>query len=85
MIDKKSKTLYALVIQGKHDVIKWGHPNAVICRRKLMASLNHHFMCKLFNCFQDDIFLCMVVEYGEEGGDLLSAIGTNHPEGFCSI
>ncbi len=68
MIDKKSKTLYALEIQDK-----------------LMASLNHHFMCKLFNCFQDDIFLCMVVEYGEEGGDLLSAIGTNHPEGFCSI
>jgi CRP-like cAMP-binding protein len=75
VMDKRSNTLYALKIQDKRDVIKRGQPNAIIRERKLMASVEHPFICKLFNCFQDDIFLYMVVEYGE-GGDLLSAIDT---------
>jgi hypothetical protein len=81
VIDKRNETRYALKIQDKRDVIKWGQPNAILRERKLMASVQHPFVCKLFNCFQDDIFLYMVVEYGD-GGDLLSAIDANQPAGL---
>jgi hypothetical protein len=46
-----------------------------------MASVDHHFLFKLFNCFQNDIFLDMVVEF-KEVGDLLSDFDTNQPGGL---
>ncbi len=81
VIDKRNETPYALKIQDKRDIIKWGQPNAIIREKKLMASVDHPFVCKLLNCFHDEIFLYMVMEYGV-GGDLLSAIDTNQSDGI---
>jgi len=71
--DKQSKNVYALKIQSKRVVVSHEQYDGVVREKNIMAQINHPFVIKLVNAFQDDTFLYMVLEM-YQGGELFSVI-----------
>lgn len=79
--DKKDKnTTYALKIQCKKELIKHGQAAGVIREKNLMASIEHPFVIRLVNAFQDEYNLYMVMSLAQ-GGELFSVIHTQTSDG----
>ena len=79
--DKKRKKTYALKILDKHEVIERSQEKNVVREKNLMTSLNHPFVIKIINSFQDKHSLFMVMEF-IQGGELFSVIHSSTKNGI---
>jgi CRP-like cAMP-binding protein/tRNA A-37 threonylcarbamoyl transferase component Bud32 len=68
-----SKTGYALKIQSKRALLDQRQASSALRERMVMAQLNHPFVCKLINTFQDDACIYMLLSF-IQGGELLNLI-----------
>lgn len=75
----KAKT-YALKIQSKKELIRSGQVQGVIREKNLMASIDHPFVIKLVNAYQDAYNLYMIMSLAQ-GGELFSIIHTEKTDG----
>ena len=84
-IDKRTKAAYAMKILDKRDIIQRSLEENVVRERKLMGSLNHPFIIKLMNSFQDKKNLFMVMEF-VQGGELFDVLHKKNSHGIseCS-
>ena len=57
------KTPYALKIQCKRELLDLRLASGAQRERAVMAKLNHPFVCKLVNTFQDEACLCMLMRF----------------------
>jgi protein kinase A len=73
-------TTFALKIQCKKELIKHGQAAGVIREKNLMASIDHPFVIKLVNAFQDSHNLYMMMKLAQ-GGELFSIIHTESSDG----
>mmetsp|Transcript_19129 Transcript_19129/g.27207 ORF Transcript_19129/g.27207 Transcript_19129/m.27207 type:complete len:816 (+) Transcript_19129:184-2631(+) len=78
--DKRNNLPYALKIQTKRELIESGQAGGVIREKNLMASLDHPFVIKLVNAFQDKDSLFMVMKLAQ-GGELFSLLHTDTSDG----
>lgn len=79
--DKRTKAAYALKILDKCDIIQRSLEENVVRERKLMGSLNHPFIIKLMNSFQDKKNLFMVMEF-IQGGELFDVLHKKNSHGI---
>uniref|UniRef100_A0A7S2MVM4 cGMP-dependent protein kinase n=1 Tax=Helicotheca tamesis TaxID=374047 RepID=A0A7S2MVM4_9STRA len=78
---KTDKTkVYALKIQNKRELLGHHQVDGVIREKNVMASLDHPFVIKLVNTFQDDKSLYMLLNL-VQGGELFSILHTNSRDG----
>jgi hypothetical protein len=70
-----NKKAYALKIQSKRELIMHGQVDGVIREKEVMASIDHPFILKLVNTYQDPSSLYMLLEL-VQGGELFSLL---HP------
>ena len=68
-----SKTAYALKIQSKRELLDQRQASSANRERAVMAKLDHPFVCKLVNTFQDDACIYMLLSL-IQGGELLNLI-----------
>jgi Protein kinase domain len=67
----KESPPYALKIQAKYDLVENGRAEAAIREKNVMAKMRHPFIAKLFNTYQDDYFIYVLLEM-IPGGELFS-------------
>ena len=67
------KAAYALKIQSKRALLDHRQASSALRERMVMAQLNHPFVCKLINTFQDDACIYMLLTF-IQGGELLNLI-----------
>mmetsp|Transcript_2908 Transcript_2908/g.5294 ORF Transcript_2908/g.5294 Transcript_2908/m.5294 type:complete len:947 (+) Transcript_2908:140-2980(+) len=67
------KTAYALKIQSKRELLDQRQASSAKRERAVMAKLDHPFVCKLVNTFQDDACIYMLLSL-IQGGELLNLI-----------
>ncbi len=67
------KTAYALKIQSKRELLDQRQASSAKRERAVMAKLDHPFVCKLVNTFQDDACIYMLQSL-IQGGELLNLI-----------
>jgi len=74
--DGKTRVPYALKIQSKHELVKHQQVKGVVQERAVLSQLQHTFITKLVNTYQDrgQIYMLMPLV---QGGELFSLI---HPE-----
>jgi CRP-like cAMP-binding protein len=75
-----TKKTYALKIQVKRELIDNGQASGVVREKNLMAALDHPFVIKLVNAFQDEECLYMVMTLAQ-GGELYSILHTAKSDG----
>jgi len=63
VMDKINKTPYALKIQNKRELIDSEQMYGVIREKNLMETLDHPFVVKLINAYQDEKSLFMVMTF----------------------
>jgi protein kinase A len=80
VIDNINNTPYALKIQNKRELIESEQMYGVIREKNLMESLNHPFVAKLINAYQDEMNLYMVMKF-VQGGELFNVIHTDKSDG----
>jgi len=68
-----SKTAYALKIQSKRELLDQRQASSALRERAVMARLDHPFVCKLINSFQDEACIYMLQSL-IQGGELLNLI-----------
>mmetsp|Transcript_486 Transcript_486/g.1464 ORF Transcript_486/g.1464 Transcript_486/m.1464 type:complete len:467 (-) Transcript_486:52-1452(-) len=70
---------FALKIQNKRDIVAQKQVNAVIREKNIMASIESPFIIKLYNKYQDEKYLYMLIQLiqGGELFDLLHTKGSN--------
>ncbi|KAL3783671.1 hypothetical protein ACHAW5_007500, partial [Stephanodiscus triporus] len=66
-------TAYALKIQSKRALLDHRQASSALRERMVMAKLDHPFVCKLINTFQDDACIYMLLSF-IQGGELLNMI-----------
>jgi serine/threonine protein kinase len=76
----ETKDAYALKIQIKRELIDNGQASGVVREKNLMAVLDHPFVIKLVNAFQDEESLFMVMKLAQ-GGELYSILHTAKSDG----
>lgn len=64
---------YALKIQSKYELCQDGQAKAVVNEKNIMAKMNHPFLIRLVNTYQDDKFVYMLLGL-VQGGELYSVI-----------
>lgn len=79
--DKKTSNCYALKIQSKRTVVEHEQYDGVIREKNIMQQINHPFLIKLVNAFQDKTFLYMVLEM-YQGGELFSVMHNGADDGL---
>lgn len=79
--DKISETPYALKIQNKRELIDSEQMYGVIREKNLMESLDHPFVVKLINAYQDERSLFMVMKF-VQGGELFNVIHNDKTDGI---
>ncbi|KAL7532188.1 hypothetical protein ACHAXR_006670 [Thalassiosira sp. AJA248-18] len=67
------RTAYALKIQSKRELLDQRQASSAKRERAVMAKLDHPFVCKLVNTFQDDACIYMILSL-IQGGELLNLI-----------
>jgi protein kinase A len=67
------KTAYALKIQSKRALLDHRQASSALRERMVMAKLDHPFVCKLINTFQDESCIYMLLSF-IQGGELLNLI-----------
>jgi len=67
------KMAYALKIQSKRELLDQRQASSAKRERAVMAKLDHPFVCKLVNTFQDDACIYMLLSL-IQGGELLNLI-----------
>ena len=67
------KTPYALKIQCKRELLDLRLGSGAQRERAVMAKLDHPFVCKLVNTFQDEACIYMLMRF-VQGGELLNLI-----------
>jgi protein kinase A len=67
------KATYALKIQSKRELLDQRQASSAARERNVMARLDHPFVCKLVNTFQDDACIYMLLSL-IQGGELLNLI-----------
>jgi protein kinase A len=80
MVHKETSETYALKIQTKRELIESGQAAGVVREKNLMASIDHPFVVKLVNAFQDKDSLFMVMKLAQ-GGELFSILHTDRTDG----
>jgi len=71
---------YALKIQNKRELIKFGQAEGVVREKNLMSSIDHPFIIRLENSFQNKSNLFMVMNL-VQGGELFSVLHTATSDG----
>ena len=66
---------YALKVQYKRDLIKYGQAKGVIREKKVMARMYHPFVMSIVNSQQDETCLYMVMDL-MQGGELGNVMST---------
>lgn len=74
------RTAYALKIQSKYDLIKNNQAKGVVNEKDIMAKLNHPFIIKLVNTYQDPQRVYMLLGL-VQGGELYSVLHTPRRDG----
>jgi protein kinase A len=74
-----SRRPYALKIQAKHDLAEEGQITSVVAEKNTMMKMHHPFIIKLFQTYQDENFVYMLIEL-VQGGELFSVM---HPGAEC--
>jgi len=69
----EGRTAYALKIQSKRELLDQRQASSAKRERAVMAKLDHPFVCKLVNTFQDDACIYMLLSL-IQGGELLNLI-----------
>jgi CRP-like cAMP-binding protein len=64
---------YALKIQSKRELLDQRQASGAQRERSVMAKLDHPFVCKLVNTFQDEACIYMLLQF-VQGGELLNLI-----------
>mmetsp|Transcript_29019 Transcript_29019/g.42369 ORF Transcript_29019/g.42369 Transcript_29019/m.42369 type:complete len:810 (-) Transcript_29019:266-2695(-) len=78
---KTDKTkVYALKIQNKRELLGHHQVDGVLREKAVMASLDHVFVIKLVNTFQDEKSLYMLLKL-VQGGELFSILHTSSRDG----
>ena len=67
------RTPYALKIQSKRELLDQRQASSAKREREVMAKLDHPFVCRLINTFQDDPCIYMLLSL-IQGGELLNLI-----------
>jgi serine/threonine protein kinase len=67
---------YALKVQYKHDLIKYGQAKGVIREKNVMERMYHPFVMSIVNSQQDETCLYMVMDL-MQGGELGSVMSNN--------
>mmetsp|Transcript_14201 Transcript_14201/g.29737 ORF Transcript_14201/g.29737 Transcript_14201/m.29737 type:complete len:964 (+) Transcript_14201:288-3179(+) len=67
------RTAYALKIQSKRELLDQRQAGGVQRERAVMSKLDHPFVCKLVNTFQDEACIYMLLQF-VQGGELLNLI-----------
>jgi protein kinase A len=81
VMDKINKTPYALKIQNKRELIDSEQMYGVIREKNLMETLDHPFVVKLINAYQDEKSLFMVMTF-VQGGELFNVIHKDNSDGI---
>ena len=68
-----NKTAYALKIQSKRELLDQRQASSALRERTVMSKLDHPFVCRLVNTFQDDACIYMLQSL-IQGGELLNLI-----------
>jgi CRP-like cAMP-binding protein len=67
------RTAYALKIQSKHDLVDSDMAKGVVQEKNIMSELDHPFIIKLVNTYQDKQRVYMLVQL-VQGGELYSVL-----------
>ena len=70
---KGGTTAYALKIQSKRELLDQRQASGASRERSVMSKLDHPFVCKLVNTFQDANFIYLLLSF-IQGGELLNLI-----------
>jgi CRP-like cAMP-binding protein len=68
---------YALKIQSKFEILKNNQAKGVVQEREIMAQLNHPFIIRLVDTYQDEKFVYMLLAL-VQGGELYSLLHPTH-------
>jgi len=79
--DNKENTAYALKIQSKRLLLEYNQDDGVIREKNIMAKLNHPFIIKLVDSFQDDKCLYMITKL-YQGGELYGLLTKTNYKGL---
>jgi protein kinase A len=74
------RTPYALKIQSKAELISDGQAKAVVQEKDIMTSLQHPFISRLINTYQDPDFVYMLMDICQ-GGELYSYLHSSRHDG----
>jgi serine/threonine protein kinase len=67
------RVAYALKIQSKRELLDQRQAGGAQRERSVMVKLDHPFVCKLINTFQDEACIYMLIQF-VQGGELLNLI-----------
>ena len=67
------RVAYALKIQSKRELLDQRQASGAQRERSVMVKLDHPFVCKLINTFQDEACIYMLIQF-VQGGELLNLI-----------
>lgn len=76
-----TEEVYALKVQNKRELVKYKQIDGLMREKCIMASLDHPFIIKLFNVFQDPLFVYMVLKF-VQGGELYSVVHRDDQSGL---
>ena len=83
LVSKKDSTdddVFALKIQIKRELLNHGQAEGVLREKNVMASIDHPFIIKLVNTYQDKRCLYMLLRL-VQGGELFSVLHTDSRDG----
>jgi len=84
LVSKKGSTsdddVYALKIQVKRELLNHQQVDGVLREKNIMATIDHPFIIKLVNTYQDDRSLYMLLRL-VQGGELFSVLHTDTRDG----
>ena len=75
---RESESKYALKVIKKTDIARKSLKTAVYTERLILSSLNCPGFIKMYSCFQDEFFICFLLEYAPKG-NLKQFLNKNHP------
>lgn len=78
---KGTEEVYALKVQNKRDLVKHKQVDGLMREKNVMASLDHPFIIKLLNVYQDALYVYMVLRF-VQGGELYGAVHRDGQSGL---
>eukprot|EP00924_Labyrinthula_sp_SR-Ha-C_P006231 maker-scaffold_31-snap-gene-0.46-mRNA-1 protein AED:0.36 eAED:0.36 QI:0/0/0/1/0/0/4/0/770 len=73
IIHEQTKQTFALKIQSKHQVMKYNLRKNIFNEKNMLMQINHPFICKCYQTFQDKDYLYLLLEL-VQGGELFSLL-----------